>query len=70
MVQAREDGHAFLAPSRVPKKRFSSGIDTSLTIRIEKPKNNMERRLLRRARTLVSWALPGGRPASQPGSDR
>lgn len=45
-TQAREDGHAFLAPSRVAKKKFSSGIDTSMTIRIEKPQNNMERRLL------------------------
>jgi len=44
--KAREDGHAFLAPSRVAKKKFSSGIDTSMTIRIEKPQNNMERRLL------------------------
>lgn len=69
-MQAREDGHSFLAPSRVPKKKFSSGIDTSLTIRIEKPKNNMDRRLLHRARTLLSWALSRSRPASQPGSDR
>lgn len=49
--QAQDDGHAFLAPSRVAKAKFKSGIRTDKTIRIEKPQNNLDRRL----RRLLAW---------------
>lgn len=55
LLQAQEDGHAFVAPTRIPKSRFKSGIRTDQTIRLEKPKNNLERRL-RHLRRLL--ALP------------
>lgn len=43
-TKAHLDGHAFVAPSRIAKKKFSSGIDTRLTVREEIIKSNMDRR--------------------------
>lgn len=51
--QAQEDGHAFVAPTRVKKSKFKSGIRADQTIRIEKPTNNLERRLRRLRRLLA-----------------
>jgi hypothetical protein len=45
-MQAQEDGHAFVAPTRVRKSKFKSGIRADQTVRLEKPKNNLDRRLL------------------------
>lgn len=45
-VQAQEDGHAFVAPTRVRKAKFKSGISADKTVRLEKPKNNLDRRRL------------------------
>jgi hypothetical protein len=45
-VQAQEDGHAFVAPTRVRKSKFKSGIRADQTVRLEKPQNNLDRRRL------------------------